>query len=234
MKNKILYRLTDLGYRYAEAAAPALEVARLELFEGECVLVTGSNGSGKTTFLKILNDLIAPRCVLSGRMEFRGEMIRNELGAGKSQILRKATVYLHQHPYILAGSIGANMAFACKARKIPPRLAEEKSRAALEIVGLAGLPTDHSRGLSGGESQRLALARAIAVGTDVLLLDEPTASADANSSLLITKALKTLVDAGTTVIFASHDTELLESLAERVIEFRNGRIVDDRRRSVRR
>ncbi len=234
MESSILYRLTNLGYRYADAATPAFEVSHLELFEGECVLVKGSNGSGKTTFLKILNNLIPSGCVFSGRMDFRGEMVRNGLATGRSQTLRKSTVYMHQHPYILAGSIGVNMAFACKARNVSSRLAAERSREALDIVGLSALPTDRSRGLSGGESQRLALARAIAVGADVLLLDEPTASADADSSVLIAKALRTLIDAGTTVIFASHDTELLEPLAQRVLEFKNGRIMADRRRSERR
>jgi ABC-type multidrug transport system ATPase subunit len=138
---------------------------------------------------------------------------------------------MHQHPYLLSGSAARNLDFVCRARGIEGKEAARRTAEALALVGLEGPGFRKKRGLSGGEAQRLALARAIVSGAEVLLLDEPTASADAASRDLMTKALVGLAAAGTTIIFSVHGLELVDALADRVIEFDRGAIVGDGRSS---
>jgi len=190
--------------------AEALDIGR-----GECLALVGPNGSGKTTLLKALNGLLAPS---SGSMLFRGEP------ATGSTELRRRSVYLHQSPYILAGSVSYNVLYGARARGLEAGEGHARARAALALLGLEGFGHRHSRALSGGEAQRVALARALASGADILILDEPTASADSASADLVLAALRARRDAGDTIVFSTHDPGLAESLAMRLFRLRDGRI----------
>lgn len=186
-----------------------------DIGEGECLALVGPNGSGKTTLLKALNGLLAPA---SGSMLFCGEQ------AASSTELRRRSVYLHQSPYILAGSVSYNLLYGARARGLAAGEAQGRARSALALLGLGDFGHRHSRALSGGEAQRVALARALASGADILLLDEPTASADSASADLVLAALRARRDAGDTIVFSTHDPDLAEALATRIIRLRDGRI----------
>lgn len=233
MSDRALYSARDLVFSYGLGQYPALTVSSLDLEEGECVMLTGPNGSGKTTFLKLLNDLLpcdTREGTFSGRLSFRGETVRRDSSCFHPRSVRQCTVYMHQHTYVFAGSVAHNLDFACRARGLSKQEATKSAEKALGLVGLQGYASRKQRGLSGGEAQRLALARVIAVGSEVLLLDEPTASADAMSRGRIVDALAALAAGGATIIFSTHDKELMNRIAGRVLEFERGAIVGDYRR----
>ena len=215
-----LFRIRDLEIRYdsRRPGHPDLSVSRLDLYEGETVFLTGPNGSGKSTFLKALNALVE---VHAGSLEYRG-------GASAQ---RRETVYLHQHPYIFAGSVEYNTGFACRAARLDAAETKRRSEKAMTLVGLAGYSGRRHRQLSGGEAQRVALARVIASEAKVFLLDEPTASADAESARLISLALRTLASQGRTLLVATHDPSFILDFSEipdcRKLAFRRGELESD-------
>lgn len=191
--------------------------ASFSVEEGERLALLGPNGSGKTTLLKALNGLIGPS---SGELRFLGE------NAAGSRQLRARSVYLHQHPYIMMGTVSYNVCFGSRARGADRALSERRAAEAMELLGLAGFGRRRYRALSGGEAQRVALARALAAGVDVLLLDEPTASADEASRDLIVEALRARKDA--TLVFSTHDENLAAAIADRVFVLERGAIVRER------
>lgn len=230
--NRELHAAADPGSR----GAPLFEARSLELrfgptvafgpesfaiAEGERLALLGPNGSGKTTLLKALNGLLPPS---AGELYFMGEE------AAASKPLRARSVYLHQHPYIMAGTVSYNVCFGGRARGLDPAHAARRAAEAMELLGLSGFGRRRHRALSGGEAQRVALARALAAGADVLLLDEPTASADEASRRLILAALRARKEA--TLVFSTHDESFAAQLADRVLVLERGAIVKERRISA--
>jgi len=230
MSDRTLYSAENLIFSYGTGQPAALSIPYIDIGEGECVMLVGPNGSGKTTFLKMLNDLLPTDTdagSFSGALSFRGEPVLKGSTRFHPRSVRTATIYMHQHPYILSGSVAHNLAFACRARRFSPQETIKASADALELVGLDRYDARAQKGLSGGESQRLALARVIASGADVLLLDEPTASADAASRDRIIDALERLAEKGTAILFSTHETEMMSRLGRRVLEFERGTIIRD-------
>lgn len=230
MSDKSLYSARNILFSYEAGQPAALSVPCMDIGEGECIMLVGPNGSGKTTFLKMLNDLLptgADAGAFSGELAFRGDLVLKDGARYHPRSVRTDTVYMHQHPYILSGSVSHNLGFACRARGLSPQETARASTEALELVGLGGYAVRKQKGLSGGEAQRLALARVIASGAGVLLLDEPTASADATSRDRIVEALESLVEKGTTIFFSTHETKILGRLGRRVLEFERGTIIRD-------
>lgn len=234
MKADKLYTLKDFSFSYAPGQGKVLDIPALEIREGTCLALAGPNGSGKTSLLKLLNDLIplgAAQGQAQGEISFRGEAyIAKGIRLG-SRALRKSSIYLHQHPYIISGGFKGNMGFAVQARRIPRSERGLRIAEALGLLGLEEVSRRRHKGLSGGEAQRLALARVIAGDAEVLLLDEPTASVDAESRDRILAALAALARSGTTVIFSSHEPALIDSLAQRVILFDRGGVTSDTERN---
>jgi len=202
------------GLRIAFGPDAAFGPASLDVLSGERLALLGPNGSGKTTLLKALNGLVAPS---SGSLLFRGEE------AARSRELRARSVYLHQHPYIMAGTVEYNVAFGARARGLSRAAASERASEAMRLLGLEGFGRRRHRALSGGEAQRVALARALAAGADILLLDEPTASADSASRDLILAALRAWPRRAT-VVFSTHDPGLAAELADRTVTLERGAV----------
>lgn len=225
-RKPLLFELSGLWYAYAGGGQHALALEHLELHEGECVAFTGGNGSGKTTLLKLLNYLLPSqddRRHCGGSLLFRGEPYSRHKARGYS-------IYMLQQPYMLPGTVAQNVAVGTGSLFRHNPILKKKIEEALCYVGLADKAERLARALSGGEAQRLALARVIAANRDVLLLDEPTASVDRVSAERIEEILRTL-KGRTTILFSTHSHRFAERLADRIIELSNGTLMSDRRNS---
>lgn len=182
----------------------------LDLGPAGCTMVMGQNGSGKTLLLKLLHGLMQPS---SGQISWGGQ-------PAAKVTARQALVF--QKPVLLRRSVADNLDFVLKAR------GKDRTRrdALLEHVGLLGKSRQPARLLSGGEAQRLALARALATDPDVLLLDEPTASLDPASVLMIEGIVAKARTDGVRVIFITHDIGQARRMADDVVFMHRGQIVE--------
>jgi tungstate transport system ATP-binding protein len=195
-----------------------LDIAALELREGDLIVLSGDNGSGKSTLLKILAglehaDALAMSC---------GPMSADE--GAYPRALRRSIVYVHQHPYLFNTSVAENVRYGLKLRGTP---GPERERLVEDAVSWAGV--SHLRGvpparLSGGEKQRVALARAQVLAPRVLLVDEPTASLDAQARAQVIELLRSTATGDNCVVVACHDRELLELPGARRWHLDGGRI----------
>lgn len=201
----ICYHLSRI--RTTFGTRTVLDIDRLALHSGRIYILTGANGAGKSTLLSHLALLTAPT---EGDITFDAEPVRWNNGALLRQ--RRAVTLVHQSPYLFTGTVAANVAYGLKLRGVHGDELKQRVESALSLVGLAGFGHRRSRELSGGEAQRVALARALALETKVLLLDEPLANVDRETSELLTAMIAGLPARGTTVIMTTHDPEHLESL----------------------
>lgn len=195
---------TSLGFlrmekSYAERRILAIPLLSLE--PGRIVHLSGRNGSGKTTLLKILAGLESPDCgevAIDGLCHPWPRMHRR---------LQREVVYLHQRPYMFDTSVEANLGYGLRVSGMPRAQRRERVRQALAGMNLEHLAGRNARGLSGGEQQRLALARAWVMKPRLLLLDEPTASMDSQSREQTWKLLEEILTDDMTIIVSSHEND---------------------------
>ena len=191
-------RLQSIRKRYGSNVA--LDIEELTIAEGRLYTLTGANGAGKSTLLSILAFLTPPT---SGEIFYAGKRVDRDHGSVEEQ--RRKVTLLHQSPYLFGGTVYANVAFGLKARGIR---GEEQRRIvdeALDIVALRGFRERKARELSGGEAQRVAMARALALKPEVLLLDEPLANIDRGTAGLLETVIASLPARGATVVLVTHD-----------------------------
>jgi tungstate transport system ATP-binding protein len=213
-----MYRLQSIRKRYGSNVA--LDVEELTIAEGRLYTLTGANGAGKSTLLGILAFLAPPT---SGEIFYAG--VRVDWNHGSVEEYRRKVTLLHQSPYLFGGSVHDNVAFGLKVRGIP---GEERRRIvdrALERVGLQGFRDRKARELSGGEAQRVAMARALALEPEVLLLDEPLANIDRETAGLLESVIASLPARGTTVVMTTHDPDHPGRLNGESIHLEGGRHV---------
>ena len=200
------------------AVRVVLNLSSLDIHAGEILGIRGHNGSGKSTLLRILALLEPPD---SGTLLFEDRPARVD----DLQLRRQITLLL-QTPYLLSRSVAANVAYGMRIRGLSPAEQRLRTEEALSAVGLAPAVFLHRRRheLSGGESQRVALAARLALRPRVLLMDEPTASVDHQSALLIALAARHAAASGSAVVIVSHDQDWLAPLCERLVTLREGKV----------
>lgn len=198
----------DLVLVHGETAS--IDGIDLDLGPSGCTVVLGPNGAGKSLLLRLLHGLIAPT---SGRIDWAGRTPRQVTQ-------RQALVF--QKPVLLRRSVAANIDFVLRTR------GGDRARTAplLESVGLAHKAAQPARLLSGGEAQRLALARALATDPEVLFLDEPTASLDPASVLAIERIVQSAMRQGVRVVFVTHDIGQARRMADDVVFLSRGRVAE--------
>lgn len=220
MSGETLYELRNVRLGYGGAAV--LDVREFR-FERSCVYaLLGPNGSGKTTLLRALAGLHRPA---QGRIMLDGEkMYRTGRGPAAVKTRRRVTL-VSQSPVLFDASLSYNVAYGLRIRGVGAAEAAERARAAIDSVGLAGLEHRNALGLSGGESQRAAIARAIVLRTDIVLLDEPTGNVDVENTSIIESIVRDVSErSGVTIIFSTHSSRQARRLAVRAVHFLNGRL----------
>lgn len=199
-----------------------LDVPQLDVAPGQVVAVIGANGAGKSTLLKVLAHLIQPT---AGQVQYKGKSLTN----GISQLLaRREMATVFQDSLLLTGNALFNVAIPCILRGDSKKAAYEKARYWLMRMGIEHLAKQPVKGLSGGEAQRVSLARAFAVEPQILFLDEPFTSLDAPTKVLLMDELELLIkSSGVTAIFVTHDLEGIPFYANRVLVMNGGLITHD-------
>jgi tungstate transport system ATP-binding protein len=219
-----MYRLESIRKCYGSKVV--LDIESLAIVGGRLYTLVGANGAGKSTLLSILAFLSPPT---AGEIFYAGRRVDWNRGSVEEQ--RRKVTLLHQSPYLFGGTVHDNVAFGLKARGIQGEEQRRIVEDSLAIVGLQGFRERKARELSGGEAQRVAMARALALKPEVLLLDEPLANIDRETAGFLETVIASLPARGTTVVMTTHDPDRPERLNGESIFLEGGRIVIPNRTS---
>jgi putative ABC transport system ATP-binding protein len=195
-----------------------LDGVSLDVESGETVAIVGPSGAGKSSLLRLLNRLDEP----TGGTVYLDDTDYRTI---EPERLRKRVGLVPQNPALRAGTVRENVTIGPRLRG--EAVSEERLAGLLDAVGLGGYADRDASDLSGGEAQRVAVARTVVNDPEVILLDEPTASLDSEAEAEVERLLADLLASGDlTVILVTHDERQAERLADRVARLRDGRIVD--------
>jgi len=215
---KNAYSIRSLKHAYD--GKTVLDIPRLDIPAGQICLFTGSNGSGKTTLLSILALLQTPS---SGSVSLNGIECRHD----PDRTLRHRVTLVHQKPVLFSTSVRNNLAYGLKTRGIAASEVDRRIQWITKEMQLSTVIDKHARKLSGGEAQRVILARALVTETPLILLDEPTNSLDDAYRPVLTQLLyKQNQTRGATIIVATHDTNFISSLSGRIFQMEGGKILN--------
>ena len=224
----MLMEIEKLNYTYpssGEEAVHALRDVTLSIEEGEFLALAGRSGSGKSTFVRHLNGLLRAD---SGDIKYRGQPIyAKKYPLGK---LRQKVGLVFQYPehQLFSRTVLDDVAFGPKNMGADKSQAEDMARKALEKVGIGEeLLSSSPYELSGGQMRRVAIAGVLAMGPEVLVLDEPTAGLDPYSKRQLFALLREMQGNGTTIILVSHSMEEISEYADRVVVFLDGTVCMD-------
>ena len=207
----------------------ALRSASVDIKKGEFVFLVGPSGSGKSTFIRLLNKEEVPD---EGRIWVAGKDIA-QLSPWKVPFLRRNIGCIFQDFKLLpTRTVYENVAFALEVIGRPRHVIQSQVPAILELVGLGKKFKNLPHELSGGEQQRVSIARAFVNRPLILLADEPTGNLDPTTSVGIMRLLDRINRTGTTVVMATHDRSIVDTMRRRVVELDRGTIVRDQTRGV--
>ena len=215
--------------QYATQQRPALEDVSLEIEKGEFIFLVGPSGSGKSTFLRLVLREERPN---KGQVWVLGKEL-NRLSNWKIPAMRRQIGTVFQDFRLLPNkTVFENVAFALEVIGRPTSQIRKVVPEVLDLVGLEGKYERMPDELSGGEQQRVAVARAFVNRPMILIADEPTGNLDPSTSVGIMKLLDRINRTGTTVVMATHDAAIVDQMRKRVIELEGGHLVRDQSRGV--
>jgi tungstate transport system ATP-binding protein len=201
------------GVGYAAGGQMRISDIDIELAAGPRTIILGPNGAGKSLLLRLCHGLIQPT---AGRVHWRGS------GAA----LRRRQAMVFQRPIMLRRSAAGNIGFALKLRGLGRSERRERIAEVLRRTGLSAIAHRPARVLSGGEQQRLALARAWALEPEVLFLDEPTASLDPAATRAVEELVQSIHRSGTKIVMTTHDLGQARRLADQILFLNHGHLVE--------
>ncbi len=209
---------------YKNADYPSLDGIELEIKQGEFISIVGHSGAGKTTFTKLLLGEEKPT---QGSIIFDGVDIGKLRGKKLTRYRRGIGTVFQDFRLLPNKTAYENIAFAMEsAGKTDEEIAEDVPHV-LELVDLADKANHFPKELSGGEKQRLSIARAIINNPDVVVADEPTGNLDPVNTYEVVQILQKINDLGTTVILTTHNKGVIDSIKKRVVTLEDGRIIRD-------
>ena len=219
-----LIALDHVSKVYPKGTRPALDDVNLDIERGDFVFLVGASGSGKTTLLSLL---LCEEEATDGEIRVAGNDLRRLTNRQVPQYRRSIGFVFQDYKLLANKTVWQNVAFALEV--IGTRRSAIKSLVpqVLQTVGLTGKENNYPHELSGGEQQRVAIARAYVNHPQILLADEPTGNLDPTTSLGIMEVLDAINRTGTTIVMATHNEEIVNSMRKRVIELHTGKIVRD-------
>ncbi len=224
-----MIRLEDVTKSFPTSTRPALDEVTVDIDKGEFVFLVGSSGSGKSTFLRLLLKEEVPT---RGTVHVAGKDL-GRLSRWKVPALRRSIGCVFQDFRLLPNkTVFQNVAFALEVIGKPSHVVDKVVPEVLELVGLEGKAKRMPDELSGGEQQRVAIARAFVNRPMILIADEPTGNLDPNTSVGIMKLLDRIHRTGATVVMATHDAAIVDSMRRRVVQLDDGKVVRDQARGI--
>ena len=218
-----MLRMTDVSKVYPGGNV-ALQDINVHIEPGEFVFVVGPSGAGKSTFIKMLFREVLPT---TGSIFVNGVDIL-ELTPKEIPYMRRQLGIIFQDYRLLPDrTVYENVAFAMQVIETPHRKIKRRVLNVLDLVGLRHRANAYPNELSGGEQQRIAIARAIVNDPLLVIADEPTGNLDPDTSWDIMEIFKEINATGTTIVMATHDKEVVDAMGKRVIAIESGRIVRD-------
>ena len=225
MAAKPVLVLEDVS-KYFHEDEPTLRNVDLTVQRGEFCFITGPSGAGKSTLLELI---YRKHTVDGGRILFCGRDVARLTSKSIPFLRRNLGIVFQDFKVIGHWTVAENVAVALEILNMPRRLIRARVSEALERVGLAGRGPDRTENLSGGEQQRVAVARAIVTEPALILADEPTGNLDPHLAIDILTLFEEINATGTTVLFATHDHSLIAKRDHRVISLVDGRCMDSTR-----
>ncbi len=217
MSDAALYRLTDVTKSHGGPFT--LQLPRLEIERGEIFCLLGPTGSGKSTLLRLLAALESPT---SGRVDFDGQALH---ATNVPLAVRRRMTMVFQRPLLLHGTVRHNVEYGLRLRGADDRSA--KAQRIMQQLGLSPLETRGAQSLSGGQTQLVALARALTVEPEVLLLDEPTANLDPAHVALVERTIADVHrERHMTIVWATHNLFQARRVAQRVGLLLDGSLIE--------
>lgn len=206
--------MTATDLRFEVDGRALIDCGSFVLSGGARTVVLGPNGAGKSLLLRLCHGLLSPT---SGRIDWAGL---------RPQAARDYQAMVFQRPVLLRRSVAANIAYVLSVKSVPRPRRPQAVAEALEIAGLTELANRPARVLSGGEQQRLAIARAWAVRPEVLFLDEPTSNLDPASTAAVESLIEAVHRAGTKVIMTTHDLGQAQRVGDEILFLHEGRLLE--------
>ena len=221
-----MIRMKNVSKIY-ENGAVALDHVNIEIAKGEFVFVVGVSGAGKSTFIKMLFREELPT---EGELFVNGHDVVHMDMTDVPYLRRGLGVIFQDYRLLSDKTVYENLAFAMRVIEAPRQMIQRRVNAVLDVVGLRDKYRDFPSQLSGGEQQRVAIARAIVNDPAILIADEPTGNLDPETSWDIMDIFKRINAAGTTIVMATHDKNIVDTMQRRVVAIEDGKIVRDEQR----
>lgn len=207
----------------------ALENVNVHIEPGEFVFLVGPSGAGKSTFIKLLFREVLPT---AGSIIVNGTDLQALAHDEVPFMRRKLGIIFQDYRLLPDRTVYENVAFAMEVIETPRRRIKRTVLNVLDLVGLRSRANSYPNELSGGEQQRIAIARAIVNNPRLVIADEPTGNLDPETSWEIMQIFKEINESGTTIIMATHDKDIVDAMGKRVIAIENGNIVRDEAKGV--
>ncbi len=220
---ELMIEFTNVVKTYAEGN-DALRGVSMQIEDGEFAFLVGPSGSGKSTIIKLINGELKPT---SGAVHVNGYSLERIRKREIPYLRRTIGVVFQDFRLIDTKTVYENVAFAMRVVGAREREIRERVPYVLELVGLETKEKRHPSALSGGEQQRLAIARALVNNPSTIIADEPTGNLDPARSIEIMSLLQEINNLGTTVLVVTHELELVERMHKRVIAIDEGLVISD-------